>query len=77
MNSISAWYGFELLLQIIEHPVCTFVVPQAVKQATKARFAVHNKNEKVAVITATQRKMLSVTHGLNPSSARLHQRLKC
>lgn len=44
------------MLPITEHPVCTFVVPQAVKRTTKARFAVHNKNEQVAVVTATQKK---------------------
>lgn len=40
-----------MLLQITEHPIVTFVVPQAVKQATKARFAVHDKTEQVALTT--------------------------
>lgn len=47
MNSINAWCRFELVLQIT---VCTFVVPQAVKQATKARFAVHKRMSKLLLL---------------------------
>lgn len=43
--------GFEQLLQITEHPLVTFVVPQAVKQGAKARFAVRDKSEQVALAT--------------------------
>lgn len=50
MNSINAWCRFELVLQITEHSVCTFVVPQAVKQATKARFAVHKRMSKLLLL---------------------------
>lgn len=37
--------GFKPLLQITEHLVVMFIVPQTGKQATKARFAVHDRRE--------------------------------
>jgi len=38
-------------LLITEHPVVIFTVPQAVKQSTKARFAVRDKTEQIALTT--------------------------
>lgn len=46
-NLVTFGLDLEQLLQITEHPLATFAVPEAVKQATKARFAV---GEQVALI---------------------------